>query len=159
MATAKKPAPRLGRVLTIAAAALCGCAIGAAIFGVGYSELPSYFGTEPETCANCHVMQDHYDAWARGSHRNVATCDDCHLPHDNFIKARLVQAEDGVLHSTKFSTGKYPTNIVIRESSRAVVNGACVSCHDTMTTQIRYTVGVMQEDINCTRCHSNVGHI
>jgi cytochrome c nitrite reductase small subunit len=159
MATAKKPAPRLRRVLTIAAAALCGCAIGAAIFGVGYSELPSYFSNDPVSCANCHVMQDHYDAWLKGAHARSATCDECHLPHDNVIKALMVQAEDGVLHAYSFTRGNFPENIVIRDSSRAVVNSACVSCHDTATNQMRYTIGFTQENIDCTHCHFNTGHI
>ena len=158
MATAKKPSPRLRHVLSIVAAALCGCAIGAGVFGIGYSELPSYLGTDPQTCANCHVMQDHYDAWSRGPHANVATCVDCHLPHDGIIAKYYVKAEDGVLHSYKFITGSFPENIVIRQSSLDVVNSACLSCHDGMTTQMRYTMGATGENITCTHCHSQIGH-
>ncbi|MCL1923800.1 MAG: cytochrome c nitrite reductase small subunit [Propionibacteriaceae bacterium] len=158
MATAKKPAPRQRRRLSLVAAALCGVAIGLALFGVGYSELPSYFGNKPETCANCHVMQDHYDAWSRGSHANVATCNDCHLPHDNVIRQFGVKAEDGVLHAIAFTTGNYPQNIVIRDKSRAITNELCLNCHDTMTDPMRYTVGLTGEDQQCSRCHTTIGH-
>ncbi|MDR0488635.1 MAG: cytochrome c nitrite reductase small subunit [Propionibacteriaceae bacterium] len=158
MASAKKPSPRLRRVLGIAAAALSGTAIGIAIFGIGYSGLPSYFGSNPETCAQCHVMQDHYDAWSRGSHANVATCNDCHLPHDNIIRQYGVKAEDGVLHALAFTTGSYPENIVIRDKSRAIANELCLNCHDMMTFPMRYTVGVTGEDPQCTHCHSTIGH-
>jgi len=158
MATAKKPAPRLRGVVRIVAAAFVGCAIGAGVFGFGYSEMTSYLGTAPETCTNCHVMQDNYDAWSRGPHANVATCDDCHLPHNNVINKYKVQIEDGVLHSYKFTTGNYPTNIVIRQSSLDVVNAACLDCHDVMTSQIRAGMGTTGDTITCTRCHSNIGH-
>jgi len=158
MASAKKPAPRLRRVLSIIAAVFCGTAIGAAIFGVGYSELPAYLGSDPETCANCHVMQDHYDAWMRGPHANVATCNDCHLPHDNVIRQYWVKAEDGVLHAIAFTTGNYPENIVIRDKSLATTNELCLNCHDLVTFPMRYTVGTTHEDPQCTHCHSNVGH-
>lgn len=157
MAAAKKPATGLRRVLAILAAALCGCAIGVGVFGVGYSELPSYMGTDPQTCTNCHVMQDNYDAWRNGPHARVATCKDCHLPHDNAIAQLAVELEDGVIHGYKFTFNKYPTNIVIRESSLETVNGACLSCHDVLTTQIRYIMGA-EDDFTCTHCHEHIGH-
>jgi cytochrome c nitrite reductase small subunit len=158
MATAMKPAPLIRRVLSIVAAALSGAAVGAAIFGIGYSELPSYFGTAPETCANCHVMQATYDSWSNGPHANVATCNDCHLPHDGIIAKYMVKAEDGVLHGYKFTTGTYPENIVIRQSSLDVVNTACVSCHDTMTDQMRISMGATGDSRECSHCHSTIGH-
>lgn len=158
MATAKKPMPRLRRVFTIVAAALCGCALGAGIFGFGYSELPSYLGSAPETCANCHVMQEYYDAWSRGPHHNVATCDDCHLPHGNVIQQYSAQLSDGMLHSYKFTTGDYPTNIVIRQSSLDIVNQSCLTCHDNMTAQIRASMTADGDSVTCSRCHSHIGH-
>jgi len=158
MATAKKPAPRLRRALSVVAAVFVGSVVGAGVFGVGYSNLGSYLGSDPATCANCHVMQDHYDAWARGPHANVATCDDCHLPHDSIVAKYTVQLEDGFLHTYKFTTGDYPTTIVARQSTMDVVNAACLSCHDTMTSQIRGTMSGTSQTLTCTHCHSHIGH-
>jgi len=157
MASAVQPASSLRRVVTIVAAALVGLVIGIAAFGVRYSELPSYFSSDPKNCTNCHVMQPQYDAWARGPHRNVATCDDCHLPHDNIIDKYRVQLTDGLLHGYKYTTDSYPTNIVIRDSSLAVANQACLSCHGMMTSSIHTPLKV-GETITCTHCHTNVGH-
>jgi len=161
MANATKRPSVTRRVLSMLAAAVTGVAIGIGIFGIGYSELPSYFGTDPQTCANCHIMQDHYDAWLRGPHANVATCSDCHVPHSNLAAKYWVKLEDGILHGYKFTMESYPvtSTIVIRESSRATVNGACLSCHDMMTADIRYIVGVDGGTLDCTRCHANTGHM
>ena len=157
MVAAMKPTSRLRRVLAVAAAALVGMTIGVAVFGVGFSELPSYFSSDPHNCTNCHVMQQQYDAWEHGAHQNVATCDDCHLPHDNIISQLRVQATDGLLHSYKFTTNSYPTNIVIRPSSLEVVNQACLYCHGMMTSNIHLPLKP-GETITCTNCHANVGH-
>ena len=156
MTSAAQPASSIKRVLSVVAAVLVGMVIGIGIFGVGYSELPSYFSTDPKNCTNCHVMQEQYDAWAKGSHKNVATCDDCHLPHDSVVNKLLVQAEDGLLHGYKFTTGTYPDNIVIRQSSLDVVNSTCLYCHGIMTSSMHATKA--GETITCTHCHENVGH-
>ena len=158
MANAPRTASTLRRTLSIVATTAVGMVIGIGIFGIGHSGLTSYFSTDPENCANCHVMQGHYDAWEHGGHRNVATCDDCHLPHNNPVSRLLVQAEDGLLHGYKFTTGDYPTNIVIRDSSRAVTNEACLHCHGVMTSSMRASIPNTSETITCTHCHANVGH-
>ncbi|MDR0990280.1 MAG: cytochrome c nitrite reductase small subunit [Propionibacteriaceae bacterium] len=144
-------------VLKLLVAVLIGTALGSGVFAVNYSEATSYLGTAPETCANCHVMQDHYDAWAAGSHANVATCNDCHLPHDSVVAKYYVKLDDGIRHTTAFTFGNYPDNIVIRDSSREVVDSACVYCHGAMTDTLMYTVKD-GESISCVRCHSDVGH-
>ncbi len=157
MARAAKTTSLVKTVLSIAAAVLCGSAIGVGVFGIGYSDLPSYLGSEAETCLNCHVMQDQYDGWRHGSHATVATCKDCHLPHDNIINQLYVEAQDGLLHGYKFTTGDYPTNIVIRDASLEVVNSSCLYCHAATATDMHFSKQA-DETITCTRCHSNIGH-
>lgn len=137
------------------AAVLSGMLIGMGGFTIAYSDAVSYLGGDPVTCANCHAMNDHYKDWSKGSHARVATCNDCHLPHDDVVGKYLVKAEDGVLHSMKFTLGNYPENIVIRESSLRVANRACLACHGDITTQMRSVAG---GDVSCIRCHSGVGH-
>ena len=63
---------------------LWGVLLGVGIFTFGYAKGGSYLTDDPAACANCHVMQDHFDSWQKSSHKNVAVCNDCHLPH-NFI--------------------------------------------------------------------------
>ncbi|MCL2422476.1 MAG: cytochrome c nitrite reductase small subunit [Micrococcales bacterium] len=145
------------RVAAVVAAVFVGTALGLGGFTIAYSNAPSYLGTDPEACINCHVMQRQYDAWQKGSHAREAKCTDCHLPHGNLVQKYYVKAEDGVLHSTKFTTGNYPTNIVIRDSSLEVTNGACLSCHGEMTAMVN-TDPKTGDTIACSRCHAGVGH-
>jgi cytochrome c nitrite reductase small subunit len=151
-------APKVAHpVLKVLVAVLLGTAIGSGVFAINYSEATSYLGSDPATCANCHVMQDHYDAWSQGAHAGVATCNDCHLPHTNTVDKYLVKAEDGVLHATAFTFQTYPDNIVIRDKSLAVTEAACLYCHGSMTDSMMYTLKD-GESISCVRCHSGVGH-
>ena len=62
--------------------ALFGGIVGLALFTVSYAEATSYLSDDPAACRNCHVMNDVYDAWVRGPHHAVATCNDCHTPHE-----------------------------------------------------------------------------
>jgi cytochrome c nitrite reductase small subunit len=154
----KVSAPRTANtVLKVATAVLIGTAVGSGVFAVNYSEAVSYLGNDPATCTNCHVMQGHFDAWEQGSHATVATCNDCHLPHDSVIDKYLVKAEDGVLHASAFTFQTYPENIVIRDKSLAVTEASCIYCHGSMTDSMMYTLKD-NESISCVRCHSGVGH-
>ena len=146
------------RALSIVAAALAGCVLGLVGFGLYYSDATSYLGSDPATCANCHVMKDQYASWMKGPHASVATCDDCHLPHGDVLSEYLVKIEDGALHGTKFTLGTYPQNIRIRQSSLDVTNGACLYCHGDLTNDMRNATQAAGESTTCTRCHANVGH-
>jgi cytochrome c nitrite reductase small subunit len=139
------------------ASVLGGVAIGLIVWTGVYAETPSYFTGKPSACANCHAMKEHYAAWQAGPHKDVATCDDCHLPYDSIGNRYMTQAEDGLLHTTKFTFDNYPTNIVIRKSSLEVANAACLHCHDDLTAQMRITMGA-DDSMSCTRCHDGVGH-
>ena len=49
------------------------------------SNAVSYMSDDPKTCINCHVMNTEYVSWTKSSHRENATCNDCHVPQNNFI--------------------------------------------------------------------------
>src|SRR5688572_32577853 len=42
--------------------------------------------------------REHFDAWNKSSHRAVATCNDCHTPH-NLVGKYTVKAKNGFWHS------------------------------------------------------------
>ncbi|MCL2803837.1 MAG: cytochrome c nitrite reductase small subunit [Micrococcales bacterium] len=155
---ASKQKSSTGKLVRILAAVFVGTAIGMFTFAVSYAEVPSYFGSDPATCTNCHVMQPQYNAWRAGGHAKVATCNDCHLPHGSVVEKYMVKAEDGVLHGSKFTFGNYPVNINIRDSSLATTNETCLYCHSEMTEQLFITMGTDQTERTCTRCHSGIGH-
>ena len=46
----------------------------------------TYLGDEPAACVNCHIMTPYYATWFHSSHARDATCNDCHVPHENAVK-------------------------------------------------------------------------
>jgi cytochrome c nitrite reductase small subunit len=142
-------------VPTVVLGVLVGLVIGLGMYTFVYAKGYSYLTTNPQACTNCHVMQEYYDAWQKSSHRSVATCSDCHTPH-NFIGKYAVKAENGFFHSLAFTSGRFPDNIEIRPRDARVTEGTCRHCHEAITTAI---VGQHSaKDMSCVRCHFNVGH-
>ena len=90
------------KLAVIIVAVLTGVLFGTGLYTFGYAEGMSYFGTEPESCTNCHIMNPQYDSWLKSSHHSVATCVDCHLPHDTVGKY-VAKAENGYHHSLECS--------------------------------------------------------
>ena len=153
-----------GIAITIAGA-LLGVLLGIAIFTFGYAGGWAYLGSDPATCNQCHAMNEQYNAWSRGSHRNVAGCNDCHSPHDNLIAKYVNKADNGFWHAVKFTSRDYPQNIKIREMNREITQHACLYCHADLVEGIESPrtlasqVDSHDNKIDCLQCHSNVGHM
>jgi len=47
----------------IAFAVCLGALAGVGVYTFGYGKGASYLSNNPQTSVNCHVMQDHFDAW------------------------------------------------------------------------------------------------
>lgn len=141
-------------------AAIAGIAIGLAV-GVGlftfvYAKGSSYLSHDSRACANCHIMRDEYDSWTRSTHHAVATCNDCHTPHDFFGKY-TTKARNGFWHSLYFTTGRFPDPIRIKPHNREVVEHNCRTCHESLVTMM--SAGHPDShDLSCVRCHGSVGH-
>ena len=50
-------------LLAVAVAVMFGVLGGLGFFTFGYGKGLSYLSNDPAACANCHVMQAHYDSW------------------------------------------------------------------------------------------------
>lgn len=129
-------------------------ALGA--FAFDYGDGTAYLTNNPASCANCHVMQTHYDGWSKSSHKDVATCNDCHLPHD-FLGKWITKADNGFFHSLAFTTNDFHEPIQIKERNRQVTQNACLHCHGDYVNHMLPTKkgGDMQL---CVHCHGDVGH-
>jgi cytochrome c nitrite reductase small subunit len=141
--------------------AVIGSALGLAM-GVGgytfiYAKGGSYLTNNPGACANCHVMQSYYDGWMKSTHRSAAVCNDCHAPH-NLAGKYLTKAENGFWHSLKFTTGKFPDNIQMREINRRITENACLHCHAEIVDAITPVPHSKENMTSCMRCHEGVGH-
>ncbi len=139
-------------------AALIGVILGVGLFTFHYAGIASYFGNDPATCNSCHAMNEQYDGYMKGSHKDVATCNDCHAPHNNLVAKYANKAENGFMHSLKFTLGNYPENIQIREHNRKVTEDACLYCHGDLVDQVTAGSHRSGEKLSCVRCHDGVGH-
>lgn len=147
--------------LAILSGTLIGLPAGVGVFTFGYAKGASYLTDDPQACANCHVMQEHYDAWLTSSHRSVATCNDCHTPK-GLIPKYLAKAEHGFNHSVAFTTNWFHEPIEIKAKDLEVTEKRCRGCHSDITESIEGHAP--QGDplhggkISCVRCHGAVGH-
>ena len=132
-----------------------GLAIGIGLFTFSYAEGGSYLSNDPSACVNCHVMKPQYDAWIKGSHSAVATCNSCHAPHGNLPAKLAVKAINGFNHSLAFTTNRFPEPIRVREMNRKVTEATCRSCHESL---VHSTPALASETTSCIRCHDGVGH-
>lgn len=135
-------------------AALFGAALGAGAFTFSYGEGASYLTDDPAACANCHVMEEQYRAWLQGSHRNAATCNDCHTPH-GLVGKYSVKAMNGFWHSVAFTTGWFHEPIMIKGRNRAVAEQNCRDCHAALTHAMAEPD---DGSVSCLACHPSVGH-
>ncbi|MEN8115611.1 MAG: cytochrome c nitrite reductase small subunit [Bacteroidota bacterium] len=136
---------------------------GICLFILFVSKAHSYLSDNPETCTNCHIMAPQYATWNHSSHREVAHCNDCHVPHNNVFNKYYFKAKDGIRHATMFTLRKEPQVIFIHEEGARVVHHNCVRCHSTLLNDPKLAVSVEghqahREDRKCWECHREVPH-
>jgi cytochrome c nitrite reductase small subunit len=146
------------------AALLLGAALGIGSYTFVYAKGASYLSDDPSACANCHVMGEHYDAWSRSSHREVAMCNDCHTPSGTIPKY-VNKASNGFWHSFGFTTGDFPQPLRITDGNARVTERACRKCHESIALTIEgfthdFPSGApdASNEQTCVRCHADVGH-
>ena len=152
--------------LTLLASVLVGILVGAGLFTFVSAQGTSYLSNDPTVCVNCHVMREQYDGWLHGSHHAAATCNDCHLPHDNVVNKFFVKASNGYHHSKAFTLLDFKEPIRIKPGNAKVLEDNCLRCHGELTDEITAhgTLGVPTDPAQkadlygCVRCHQGVGH-
>jgi cytochrome c nitrite reductase small subunit len=108
-------------------------------------------------------MNTHFYDWAHSSHRNVAVCNDCHVPHNNIFAKYLFKAQDGLRHATIFTLRNEPQTIYIREAGRKAVLDNCVRCHEH-SVGMQFLGSVLPgyenhlKSRNCLDCHRETPH-
>lgn len=140
-----------------------GIFFGLGLFTLNISKAPSYLSDNPKTCINCHVMTPMYQTWAHSAHREVATCNDCHVPHDNFFRHYLFKAKDGLRHATVFTKRAEPQVIQIKEAGKEAVQNNCIRCHSNLiaTNKLnQFSKAHYQNRIErkCWDCHRTTPH-
>ena len=141
-----------------------GIAAGLAIYTLYMSRAHSYLSDEPSACVNCHIMAPYYQSWNNSSHAHWATCNDCHVPQDNFFRQYAFKAMDGLYHAAVFTARTEPQVIRPRNASNNVIMENCVRCHTQLNTEfvktgmISYTQAKEGEGKACWDCHTQVPH-
>jgi cytochrome c nitrite reductase small subunit len=136
--------------------AMAGAVVGLALLALQVSNAKSYLSNAPEACINCHVMVPYFASWERSSHRRVASCNDCHIPHDNPLRTLFFKAQDGLRHATIFTLQRQGQVLQLNPGAVPVVRQNCVRCHEQ---QIMMTsMGVSTADRRCWECHRETPH-
>lgn len=147
----------------MAAAISMGAFLGLGFYVLKLSNATSYLSDDPKACINCHVMMPQYLTWNKSSHREVASCNDCHVPHNNVFNQYYFKAMDGLYHSTIFTFRAEPEVIKAREASAEVIQNNCIRCHDNRITDPKIAATVENHDFHrtdrtCWECHREVPH-
>ena len=148
------PGRRTGAAVALAAAA--GGLLGLGGYTFVYAKGGSYLTDDPAACANCHPMVPYLEAWRKGSHHAVATCNDCHTPA-GLAGKYATKAINGWNHSLAFTTGDFPENLSPTPSNLAIADRACAKCHADIAEQIDRHARAPAGQA-CIRCHAGVGH-
>ena len=151
---------------SLAASVFLGVFLGSGAYTFVSAHGTSYLSNDPSVCVNCHIMREDYDGWQHASHHAVATCNDCHLPHDNLVHKLFVKASNGYHHSKAFTLLDFKEPIRIKPGNAKVLEDNCLRCHGELTDEITAhgTLGVPTDPAQkadlygCVRCHQGVGH-
>ncbi|MBM3330391.1 cytochrome c nitrite reductase small subunit [candidate division WOR-3 bacterium] len=134
-----------------------GVLVGLGLVTAHAARMTSYLGDDPETCVNCHIMEPQYLTWMHSSHREVAHCNDCHVPQNNIVRHYGFKAIDGMKHSTIFALRREPQ--VVRTGALAVpvIEANCRRCHWSVIEQMTLR-GYRPGDNRCWDCHRETPH-
>jgi cytochrome c nitrite reductase small subunit len=123
----------------------------------------SYLSDDPTACMNCHIMAPQYATWEKGSHGRVTNCNDCHVPHNNFVRKYLFKASDGLRHASIFTFRLEPDVIRVKSAGIGVIQENCIRCHIRLI-ECNSLVTVTLETVNhgdgklCWDCHRETPH-
>lgn len=135
-----------------------GITIGLGLFIFIYAKGYSYLSNDPLACANCHIMQEHYDSWVKSSHHKAAGCNDCHVPH-SLLGKYISKARNGYNHSKAFTLQDFQEPIRIKKKNLELLQENCIECHAGLVSDIAGHEDVKSGQARCTTCHRSVGHM
>lgn len=142
---------------------LLGAIVGLGIYIAKVANVTSYLTDDPRACVNCHVMTPQYITWQHSSHREVANCNDCHVPQDNIIRKYAFKMKDGLYHSSIYTLRAEPQAIVMHEAGQQAVQSNCIRCHVDQVTDAKIASWTASHydsrlDRTCWDCHRQIPH-
>ena len=119
----------------VTALIVCGVLVGGGGLFMYLLRAHTYLGDDPAACVNCHIMASYYATWMHSSHSRDATCNDCHVPHENIVKKWAFKGMDGMKHVGAFLTKSEPQAIQAEAASAQVIMNNCIRCHTQLTNE------------------------
>lgn len=107
----------------------------------------------PDFCGICHSMDIEVDSYLHSSHRDVASCSDCHIPH-GVVAGSYYKAYTGTKDMV-FTLIDKTEDIELGNLGKNIVQNNCMECHSEYLTQIGNT---MSYERYCFDCHTTVRH-
>ncbi len=155
-------------VLGFGLASLCGVLLGIGGYTMHFAEGLAYLSNDPQACVNCHIMNEQFDAWRKGPHHAVATCNDCHVP-PHFPAKYIAKSENGYHHSKGFTMQPADPDepgrrqyihepVMIKDRNSQVLQDNCLRCHGDFVHDIVRGSTWDENAIRCVHCHRGVGH-
>ena len=147
----------------LAASLVIAAFVGLGLYVAFLSNATSYLSDDPQACINCHLMTPQYLTWKHSSHREVAHCNDCHVPHSSTASKYFFKAKDGLYHSAIFTLRAEPQVIRALGPSIEVIQDNCIRCHTDQVTDAKTAAFVEthhadRTDRLCWSCHREVPH-
>ena len=87
----------------------------------------------------------------------MATCNDCHVPHD-LLGKYLAKAANGYHHSKAFTFQDFAEPIRIKPANAALLQDNCLRCHGELVADVLSHPGPSGGEMACVQCHNEVGH-
>ncbi|MDD4058287.1 MAG: cytochrome c nitrite reductase small subunit [Bacteroidales bacterium] len=143
---------------------LLGAVVGVFFYLLYVARMPSYLSDDPSACVNCHIMAPYYQSWQKSSHQAWTTCNECHVPQDNFVRGYAFKAKDGLYHAAVFTARMEPQVIRPRDESYGVIMENCIRCHTQLNQEFVNTGMLSYADTQkgmgkaCWDCHREVPH-
>lgn len=109
----------------------------------------------PDFCGSCHFMEPWAKTWYHSSHQEVASCGDCHIPH-NLITGSFYKAYTGSRDAVETLTGQIPRAFLISNHGSKVVHNNCLECHSDFMRLVGDTKA--NGGNYCFKCHRNTPH-
>lgn len=144
--------------------ACCGIIVGGGFLFMYLLRAHTYLGNDSSACVNCHIMSPYYATWMHSSHSRDATCNDCHVPHENIARKYAFKGMDGMKHVALFLTKSETMSPKIGDAGAQVVMNNCIRCHTELNTtmvntgKVDYMMTQVGEGKVCWDCHRQVPH-
>lgn len=119
---------------------------------VGGPGLVGATGMEPQLCATCHAMENHYESFMQSAHAGQVTCSDCHVPHESFVDSLTAKYAAGSRHLWAVVSGNVPEEIQLTLDEEQIVTQNCIQCH--ILTEHVANSGTE----TCFHCHAGEPH-